>query len=215
MKKVTLSLVDDHVMLRNGLAKLLESMDFAIISEADNGKEFIAKLEAGFIPDVVLMDINMPVQDGFDTTSWLKTHYPLVPVLALSMYDNEYSIIRMLKCGARGFVVKDANPEHLGSAIADVISKGFHYSDLVNGKVLHAILKEDDKMTPVQKLTEREIAFLRLSATELTYQQIAAEMFVSPRTVDGYRDQLFEKLGVRSRVGLVIYAIKHQIVILK
>lgn len=213
MKKTTICLVDDHVMLRNGLAKLLSEMDYEVISQSSNGKEFLASLQSHSLPDVVLMDINMPEMDGFITTGILRTKYPLVRVLALSMYDNEYSIIRMLKSGAKGFIVKDSNPLELKGAIDNVMTKGFHYSEQVTGKVLHSILQEDEGDLPGgPDLSEREIAFLKLAATELTYQQIAAEMHVSPRTVDGYRDHLFEKLNIKSRVGLVLYAIKHQIV---
>jgi DNA-binding NarL/FixJ family response regulator len=213
MKKVKLCLVDDHIMLRSGLAQLLSRMDFEIIFEATNGRDFMDGLLKNGIPDLVLMDLNMPIMDGFTTTLQLRKHYPLVKVLALSMYDNEYSIIRMLKCGASGFVVKDGSPEELKTAIENVINKGFHYSDQVTGKVLHSILKNsENEETAIINLNDREITFLKLTASELTYQQIATEMHVSPRTVDGYRDQLFEKLNVKSRIGLALYAIRHNIV---
>ncbi len=208
-------LVDDHSLLRNGLASLVESMGNTILFEADNGKEFLDKLDANNLPHIVLMDINMPEMDGFETTHWLKQNHPEVKVLALSMYDNETSIIRMLKCGAKGYILKDSEPAELKAAIAAIMDKGFYYSDLVSGKLMHAINKMDDDTDGLKSLVplnDRETDFLKYACTEMTYKEIADKMFVSPRTIDGYRDTLFEKLQVKTRVGLVMYAIKNGIV---
>jgi DNA-binding NarL/FixJ family response regulator len=208
-------LVDDHSLLRNGLASLVESLGNTVLFEADNGKEFIDKLDGQNLPQIVLMDINMPEMDGFETTQWLKQNHPEVKVLALSMYDNETSIIRMLKCGAKGYILKDSEPAELKTAIADIMNKGFYYSDLVSGKLMHAINKMDDEgdgLKNLVPLNDRETDFLKYACTEMTYKEIADKMFVSPRTIDGYRDALFEKLHLKTRVGLVMYAIKNGIV---
>ncbi len=208
-------LVDDHSLLRIGLAQLLESLGNTVLFEADNGKEFMEKLDKKKLPEVVLMDINMPEMDGFQATQWLKQHHPEIKVLALSMYDNETSIIRMLKCGARGYILKDSEPAELKAAIQALIDKGFYYSDLVSGKLMHAINKmedESDNLKSLVPLNERETDFLKYACTEMTYKEIADKMFVSPRTIDGYRDALFEKLHLKTRVGLVMYAIKNGIV---
>ncbi|MFM6925871.1 MAG: response regulator [Ferruginibacter sp.] len=208
-------LVDDHSLLRNGLASLVESQGNTVLFEADDGKEFIAKLDPANLPQLVLMDINMPGMDGFETTQWLKQNHPQVLVLALSMYDNETSIIRMLKCGAKGYILKDSEPAELKTAIEDILNKGFYYSDLVSGKLMHAINKLDDETDDLKNLVplnDRETDFLKYACTEMTYKEIADKMFVSPRTIDGYRDALFEKLKLKTRVGLVMYAIKHGIV---
>jgi DNA-binding NarL/FixJ family response regulator len=208
-------LVDDHSLLRNGLASLVESLGNTVLFEADDGKEFIEKLDRQNLPQIVLMDINMPEMDGFETTQWLKENHPQMHVLALSMYDNETSIIRMLKCGAKGYILKDSEPAELKTAIDDIISKGFYYSDLVSGKLMHAINKMDDETDDLKNLVplnDRETTFLKYTCTELTYKEIADKMFVSPRTIDGYRDALFEKLKLKTRVGLVMYAIKNGIV---
>ncbi len=208
-------LVDDHSLLRIGLAQLVQSLGYPVIFEADDGKEFIEKLDEKTLPDVVLMDINMPVMDGFETTRWLKDNYPSVKVLALSMYDNENAIIRMLKSGAKGYILKDSEPAELKAAIDAVVSKGYYYSDLVSGKLIHAINKLDDEggeLKNLMQLNERETDFLKYACTEMTYKEIADKMFVSPRTIDGYRDALFEKLHVKTRVGLVMYAIKNGVV---
>ena len=154
----------------------------------------------------------MPQMDGYETTGWLKKNHPSVKVLALSMYDNENAIIRMLKSGAKGYILKDSDPSELSTAIEAIIIKGFHYSDQVNGKIMHALNKMDDEQRSVKaptQLSEREKEFLKYTCTELTYREIADNMHLSPRTIDGYRDTLFEKLGVKTRVGLVMYAIKN------
>ncbi len=208
-------LTDDHVLLRNGLAALVKSLGHTVLFEADNGKDFIGKLDKNNCPDVVLMDINMPEMDGYDTAQWIKTNYWDIKVLALSMYDNENAIIKMLKCGAKGYILKDSEPGELKAAIDALLTKGYYYSDLVSGKLIHAINKIDDEgsdVHTVNNLNDRETDFLKYACTELTYKEIADKMFVSPRTIDGYRDGLFEKLHVKTRVGLVMYAIKNGVV---
>ena len=157
----------------------------------------------------------MPEMDGYDTAQWIKTNHPDIKILALSMYDNEMAIIRMLKCGARGYILKDSEPAELKSAIDDVMRKGFYYSELVSGKLLHAINTMDEDgsgLKSMTKLNERETDFLKYACTEMIYKEIADKMFVSPRTIDGYRDALFEKLNVKTRVGLVLYAIRNGVV---
>ncbi|MBP6288078.1 MAG: response regulator transcription factor [Ferruginibacter sp.] len=213
MAKIVLT--DDHSLLRSGLASLVQSLGHTVLFEADNGKDLLAKLDAKQLPDILLLDINMPEMDGYETAQWLKTNHPSIKVLALSMYDNETSIIRMLKCGARGYILKDSEPAELKAAIHALEDKGFYYSELVSGKLMHAINKMEDEggdLKNLVPLNDRETEFLKYSCTELTYKEIADKMFVSPRTIDGYRDALFEKLHLKTRVGLVMYAIKNGIV---
>lgn len=216
-QKIKVALVDDHVLLRNGLASLVKSFDdYTVLFEADNGQHFIDQLNKSDLPDLVLMDISMPVKDGYETSLWLKQNYPDIKILALSMFDNESAIIRMLKNGARGYILKDIHPKEFKAALDSVITKGFYYSELVTGKLIHVVSKLDDADTKISedKITEKEIVFLRLICSELTYKEIADKMNVSPRTVDGYRDTLFEKVNVKTRVGLVMYAIKNGIVLI-
>ena len=206
---INIVLVDDHIMLRNGLAELLERKGFNILFEASNGKEFIEKLNKKQLPNVVLMDINMPLMNGFETTTWIAKNFPIINVLALSMYDTEINIIRMLRCGAKGYLLKDGNPTELVNAINTVVEKGFYTSDLVNSKMIKSI--SGSNILNVSKslnLTEREIVFLKHCCTELSYKEIASEMCISQRTVDGYREELFEKLDIHTRIGLILYAVK-------
>ena len=207
--KIKVVLVDDHILLRNGLRGLIDSFDnCTVLFEANNGKDFISKLKAEEIPDIVLMDINMPEMDGYETTLWLKNNHPDIKVLALSMYDNENAIIRMLRAGVKGYILKDCDPSELKYAINSIIASGFYYTENVTGKLISIVSKKDND----DELNEREIAFLKLVCSELTYKEIADKMYKGARTIDGYRDALFEKLNVKTRVGLVLYAIKNGIV---
>jgi DNA-binding NarL/FixJ family response regulator len=210
----TIALADDHVLLRKGLASLVQNLGYTVILEVDNGQELIDKLQAGAEPDLVLMDINMPIKDGYEATRWIKDNQPLIKVLALSMYDDEKAILKMLKSGARGYILKDSEPGELRMALDAVVQKGYYYSELVTGKLIHSINASDDEANGdgLSKLTDREVDFLKLACSELTYKEIASQMHLSPRTIDGYRDSLFEKLEIKTRTGLAIYAIKNGLV---
>jgi len=215
LKMASIALADDHVLLRNGLASLIKNFGHEVLFEANNGEDLIKLIKEGKKPDLVLMDINMPVKDGYETSSWLKENYPEIKVLALSMLDDENAIIRMIKNGARGYVLKESEPSELRSAINAVLQKGFYYSEMVTGRLVHSISGTDVEShtsQQVMQLTDREIEFLKFACTEMTYKEIAAEMHLSPRTIDGYRDALFLKLDIKTRTGLVIYAIKNGIV---
>ena len=207
-EKVKITLVDDHILLRTGLRGLIDSFsNCSVLFEANNGRDFISRLDRNNLPDIVLMDINMPEMDGYETTLWITENHPSVKVLALSMSDNENAIIRMLRAGVKGYVLKDCEPAELRSAIHAVSTAGFYYTEEVTGKLVSLVSKKD--MT--DELSEREIIFLKLVCSELTYKEIADKMNKGVRTIDGYRDDLFEKLNVRTRVGLVLYAIRNGI----
>jgi two-component system invasion response regulator UvrY len=210
-----LVLIDDHILLRNGLAALVKNLGHGVLFEADNGKDFMEKLKPKSLPDIVLLDINMPEMDGHETAQWIKINHPEIKVLALSMYDNESSIIRMLRNGARGYILKDSDPNVLEAAIDSIMAKGYYFSDLISGKLIHIVNKMDDdgvEFKKIIKLNDREIEFLKYACTDLNYKEVADKMCVSPRTIDGYRDSLFQKLRIKTRTGFVLYAIKNGIV---
>lgn len=211
-----IAVVDDHTLFRKGLISLINVFpNFQVMLEASNGKEFIQLLDPHNLPEIVLMDISMPEMDGYATCEWLKSHYPKIKVLALSTMDAETAIIKMIRSGARGYIVKDADLSELKLAFSELLSIGFFYNELVSRKVIHSINKiveDNDEVAALQKLTENELTFLRLSCSEKTYSEIATEMFKSEKTIDGYRAELFKKLNVSSRVGMVMYAIKNGIV---
>lgn len=209
---ISVALIDDHVLLRNGLAGMLRESGYQVLFEADDGNEVASKVKASGSPDVALLDINMKHMNGYDTAAWFKQNCPETKVLALSMYDDEENIIKMLKNGARGYILKDSHPTELKAAIEAVVTKGFYYSEMVTGRLMRSIIESGEEKDEQANLTGREIEFLKLAASELTYKEIAEQMNLSHRTIDGYRDDLFEKLNIKSRVGLVLYAIRNGIV---
>ena len=212
---INIALADDHVILRKGVAEILSKFEgLSVIMEAGNGRELITKLEqATTLPDVCIIDINMPVMNGYETALEVHKTWPDIKILALSMYDTELNVIRMLRSGACGYVLKDSDPGDLRVAIERVHKYGFYHSELVTGRMLEILHNQDNKKE--NELNDRELTFLRLSCTELTYKEIADQMFLSPRTIDGYRESLFKKLNITTRTGLAVYAIKAGVVQLK
>lgn len=211
---IKIALVDDHRLMRKGLAALVNNTRYHVMLQSDNGEQLINEIKAGKVPDVILLDINMPVMGGFETMHWLTQHLPNVPVIALSMYDQESSVIRMIKMGAKGYLMKDCEPEEVRRALDAVVNNGYYHSDHVPAKIMHHAQKGDSKAidSSAVRLTRREVEFLKWICSDLTYKEIADKMFISPRTVDGYRDELFDKLNVKSRVSLALYAFKNGIV---
>ena len=205
---INIALADDHAILRKGVAEILSKFDnMSVVMEAGNGRELITKMQAATtLPDVCIIDINMPEMNGYDTAAEIKKRWPEIKILALSMYDTELNVIKMLRSGANGYVLKDSDPEELRFAISEVCRHGFYHSELVTGRMLHILHDADNKMSV--ELNERETTFLGYCCTELTYKEIADQMFLSPRTIDGYREALFKKLNITTRTGLAMYAIK-------
>ena len=181
--------------------------ELEVIFEAENGQQMQNALAKHALPDVVLMDINMPVMDGYDATAWLKKNYPQVKVLALSMFEDDKAVIKMIRNGASGYVLKESKPAELLEAIKTIYAKGVYINELVSGKLIRSLTAEEDSLD----FSKKELEFLRLCCSELTYKEIADKMFVSPRTIDNYREALFLKLNLKSRTGLVLYAIQNQI----
>jgi DNA-binding NarL/FixJ family response regulator len=213
MNKTKITLVDDHSLLRNSLASLIAGFDgYEVLFEADNGKHFITQLQQyTSVPDIIMLDITMPEMNGYETATWIKQNLPTARILVLSMMDNDAAIISMLKAGAKGYLLKDSKPVVLKQALDDIRDKGFYSNELVNNKMLNYVMGDEQKKDTdiISLLTPKEIIFLKLACTEMSYKQIADQMGLSSRTVEGYRDDLFKKLNVISRVGLVVFAIKN------
>jgi DNA-binding NarL/FixJ family response regulator len=207
-------MIDDHILLRNALSSLINnSGKCKVIFEASNGKELIAQLERNNFPDVVILDLNMPEMDGHQTALYLQQHFPEIKILMLTMYDSELALIRLLKAGVKGFMKKDIHPTELLSAIESVHEFGYYYSAQTSSK-LAGLFRDKNEQQHLDKvmLTENEIDFLKYACSELTYKEIAGNLKMNPRAIDGMRDNLFTKLDVKSRVGLAMYAIKHGVV---
>ncbi len=206
-------MIDDHAMFRSGIASLLtEYNDIHIAFQANNGLDMQTKIVQSIDTQVILMDINMPHMDGYAATAWLKTNYPHIHVLALSMYDEEQAIIKMLKAGANGYILKEAEISELHKAILQLVDKGFYTNDLVSGNMLRSFHMTEKNGTDEIKLSEKEILFLQLCASELTYKEMADQMDIAVRSVDNYSRNLFEKTGCKSRVGLVLWGLKNKII---
>ena len=208
--KIKIGLVDDHQLFLKSLSLMLETFaDFEVTVEAFNGQDLQKKLSGkSELPDIMLIDVNMPIMDGVATTTWLQQNYPTIRLIALSMNDKETAIIKMFKAGCCAYLLKDVHPTVLERALHEVHSKGFYNADTAQlnpGRLLH---KMDDQIT----LSPKELQFLNLACSDMTYKQIAAEMQVSERTVDGYREALFQKFDVQSRVGLCLEALRKEFV---
>lgn len=212
-QKIKIALAEDHVLLRNALAALINTFDnCSVIIEASSGNELISTIEAGVIPDILLLDHNMPDFDGYETAKWLQLNRPEVQILMLTMYDTEPAMLRMLQVGVKGFLRKDISPSELKSAINSVMQYGYYYTNNTTGKLINLFRKSQEQSVLLKSmLTEMEMRFLKWVCTELTYKEIAKEMHVNVRAVDNLRDNLFGKLEVKNRVGLVMYSIKHGI----
>jgi two-component system invasion response regulator UvrY len=212
MRKVVL--VDDHVLLRNSLARAVGLFsEYSVLFQANNGKHFTEMLDPANLPNIVILDVTMPVMNGY--ALWITTNYPQIKVIALSMLNDERTIIKMLRNGAKGYLLKDTELDDLKKALDDVSTKGIYINDILYKNIVQTISgtqpSEEYEKQLVLDLTEREKEFLRWLCTDKSYKEIAAAMYLSPRTVDGYRDILFEKVRAASRIGLVLFAIRNNI----
>ena len=214
MNKIDVIIVDDHMLFSQALNSLVSKFEeFNVIKVLNDGAELVDYFKNNNpIPDVVLMDIQMPIMNGIEATNWLKNNRPDMKVIALSMECEEETILAMLRAGAKGYLLKDIHPSVLNHAISEVHKNGFYYTENVTSTLLNANSVQGKASSIILK--ERELEFLKLTCSELTYKQIAEKMFLSPKTVENYREALFEKLEAKTRIGLVLYAIKQKIVIL-
>ncbi len=203
-------IADDHLLIAKALSGVIEHFNnYTVLYECENGEAIIEKFkQKKNIPDIILLDIVMPVMDGFETATWLKQNHPQVLVIALTMQHDDDSLIKMIQCGAKGYLHKNVHPAELEKALDMVLQKGFYYPDWATSRVLNTIAGGNNKQTAGHVLTEREKEFIQYACTELTYKEIGEKMFCSVRTVEGYRDALFEKLGMKTRVALALYAVK-------
>ena len=215
--KTTVAIVDDHRLLAEALAELINRFEkYTVLFCAENGVDLFRKMEAHLapepVPDLVLLDVNMPIMNGLETAMALRERYPAVRVLALSMLDDEPTVVQMMQHGTRGYLLKGCQPTELRQALDDVRDKGLYSSAFLTGHLLGQLNRPAPVAVSNRRLpdllNDRERAFVRLACSELTYVEIADKMCVSPRTVDGYREAVFDKLQVKTRVGLVMEAMR-------
>jgi DNA-binding NarL/FixJ family response regulator len=210
MKK-SIVIVDDHTLIAQAIKSIISNFEaFEVLYVCENGADLIEKLNQNKKnPDIILLDISMPIMNGFETAKWLNENKPDVLIMALSMQNDEESVIKMIKNGAHGYLLKNSHPADLEKALFSLIDVGFYYPDWAS-KIVFKNMKQQDKVVKSEvKITDREKEFLKFTTTEMSYKEIADKMFCSPRTVESYRDSLFEKLELKTRVGLAVFALKN------
>lgn len=216
--KHSIAIVDDHTLIANALAGLVNKMtDFEVAFIAEDGIQLIEKITKGQIPSAILLDINMPNMDGFETATWLHQNHPTIPFLGLSMHSEEESIVKLISKGARGYLLKESSPLELQAALLQMVTNGYYYSQLTTNALINTVKnpQKQAQITTVESiLSDKELIFVRWCMTELKYAEIASEMAVSVRTLENYRDSVCDKLQVKSRVGIVIECLRRGILTL-
>ncbi|MES2703437.1 MAG: response regulator transcription factor [Bacteroidota bacterium] len=210
--EISIVLVDDHTIVRNGLKSLIEVMgNFKVVAQFDNGREFADGIGKIPPPDLIVMDLNMPVMNGLETMRWMRRHKIGLKVMILTLDTDEQTIIQLYRTGVRGYLAKNCTAEVLREAIEDIVYTGYYHSEMVQKALDSGVNYAKPKA--IAAVTDRELHFLTLVCNdeEYTYEQMANIMNVHRRTIDGYRDALFKKFDVRSKTGLVLFAIKHGI----
>jgi DNA-binding NarL/FixJ family response regulator len=211
METIQIALVDDHRLFRSGIASLINKFpQYKILFEAGDGEELSRKLTPKLKPHLILLDINMPKKDGIATAQWIRTNYPDVNIIVLSMFEDAEKVLQMVKIGVKGYLLKDAEPLEFERALQSVSQGEVYFPEFVTRHLISNFNQKTDEV----RLNIRELEFLKLVGTEFTYKEIADQMCISVRTVDDYRDRLFEKLQTKSRIGLVLYAIKNKLIVL-
>jgi len=215
---IKIALVDDEVLFRKGIAFLLQREDnIEIIFEASNGEELIVNLEENEIkPDIIIMDLKMPVLNGVEATKIIRKTYPEIKIIALTSYDTKSFIANMIQVGAVAYLIKNTTPKDLIHTINEVASKGFYYNETVLKTIQETIVSSKNSKGNLETsfLSAREIEILQLICQQKTTSEIAEHLFLSPRTVEGHRNNLLLKTESRNIAGLVVYAIQNEIALL-
>jgi DNA-binding NarL/FixJ family response regulator len=206
--KITIGLADDQLLFVRSLAQLIDTLPgFEVILEALNGEDLLRKLDLRPTPpDILLIDVDMPVMNGIDTVKRLTQKYANIKMVALTMKDDDATIIQMIRSGCCAYMLKDVHPDELEKALREIDTLGYYNADAYNINRRRLLSYEENQKK--LRLSERELTFLQLASSDLTYKQIAGKMNLSDRTIDGYRESLFEKLNVQSRVGMVLEGLR-------
>ena len=213
-QSIRILIADDHELLREGFSLLLKKQkEIEIIDEASNGKDLLEKVRKQQ-PDVVVTDIQMPEMDGIEATKKIKEEFPQIEVIALTMFNEDHLIIDMLEAGAKGYLLKNTTKKELTEAIKAVHNGGTHFcsstSEKLKGMIVQSVFNPYKKR-PTETFSEREIEVMKLICQQLQNKEIADKLFISVRTVEGYREKIFEKTGSRTVAGVTIFAIKNGI----
>ena len=212
--KITIGIADDHTLFLRSLSTLINGIpSFEVILEALNGEELLKELRRGVpAPDILLLDVGMPVLNGIKTAEIIAADYPTIKTVALSMKADDTTIISMFKAGCCSYLLKEIRPDELEKALLEIHAHGYYNADAINFNYRRLMHKNDENNG--LSLSAREKEFLKYACSDLTYKEIATRMFVAERTIDGYRDTLFQKMNVKSRVGMALEAIRQNLVTL-
>jgi DNA-binding NarL/FixJ family response regulator len=210
--QIQVGIADDQQLFLKSLCTLINTFKtFRVLVDAINGAELLNKLQQKDIqPDILLLDVNMPVMDGVKTAQMISQLYPAIRLVALSLKDDDASIISMIKAGCCAYLLKDIHPDELEKALLEVHTRGYYNADTCNIHYRRLISRSEKEVASI--LTAKEKIFLRLACSDMTYKQIASEMHLSERTIDGYRESLFAKLNVQSRVGMALEGLRRNLV---
>lgn len=211
---IRIIIADDHELLREGFSLLLRKQkEIEIVDEASNGKDLLEKVRK-LQPDVVVTDIQMPEMDGIQATKKIKEEFPQIEVIALTMFNEDHLIIDMLESGAKGYLLKNTSQKELSEAIKAVYNGGTHFCSSTSERLKNMIVQSKFnpyKKKPSEVFSEREIEVMKLICQQMQNKEIAEKLFISVRTVEGYREKVFEKTGARTIAGVTIFAIKNGI----
>ncbi len=215
MGVIKVAIADDHKIFRKGVILSLRPYNnIKFVQEADNGQELIDGITASQ-PDVILMDLRMPLKDGIETTKYIAKTYPTIYILALTMFEDERFVSHMMEIGANGYLLKSADPQEIKQAIVEVCTKGYYLNNFVNRILLkksHAKNRSIPNLNNEATITERERDVIKYICMEFTAQEIAQKLEVSPRTVEAIKDRLMERFGAKNTAGLVFFAVKNNLI---
>lgn len=202
-----LAIIEDHNIVRKGLVEIISNFgNFTFVIEAENGKDFIEKYkQTELLPEICIVDIKMPEMNGFQLVQYLKTNFPKIKILILTTYDEEYFLIKMIKLGVNGYLLKECHPEELKSALLAISENSYFYNNIFSKRLQRLV---ETNFIKLPNITENEKSFLEICGEDLTYSQMAQKLNKSQRSIEGYRDSLFNKFEVNNRASLVLLAVK-------
>lgn len=213
--EIKVAIADDHKIFRKGvILSLRHYSNIKFVLEADNGEELLNHLDEAK-PDVILMDLRMPVKDGIEATKFISKHYPNIAVIVLTMHEDDRFVTHLMENGANGYLLKSTDPSEIKKAITDVVTKGYYLNNFVNRILLkraHNKTKSIPSLNNDFPVTDKEKDVLRYICMEFTSQEIGQKMEISPRTVESIKERLMERFGVKNTAGLVFFAVKNNLV---
>ncbi|MEZ5105787.1 MAG: response regulator transcription factor [Draconibacterium sp.] len=215
VEKIDIVITDDHKLFRKGIFALLSDFEFVgEIYEAGNGIELLKLLSSlKALPKIILLDLNMPEMDGMEAQKKIRELYPEIKIIILTMEDDEQYILHLINEGVNGYLLKNADPDEVEIALKKVLVQEFYFPENISRMILRNLVnKEQPKSRPEHEITDRELHILQLICEEKTATEIAEELALSARTVEGYKRKLFEKTGTKNMAGLVLFAVKNNLI---